>query len=245
MRLADPGVVASVTWLAQDPRNATVSDQARRLPANDGHAEEALAFHPDLVLFGPFADPAAVALLQRLATPAVEVGQPRSFDGVWREIRRVAAALEEPQRGAALIADMEARLARVAVDPAAPRPTALVLQPSGFTVGAGSLVDEILARAGLDNLAARRLDLATDAQVPLEVVASLAPDVLILDRSEERTPSLAEAALDHPAIQALASRTTVVSLPARLWTCGGPDIVEAVERLAAAADAARARKATQ
>ena len=37
---------------------------------------------------------------------------------------------------------------------------------------------------------------------------------------------------------------TVVSLPARLWTCGGPEIAEAVERLAAAAAAARARTAT-
>jgi len=245
LRLADPGVVRSVTWIAQDPRNANLAGQARQLPANDGHAEEALAFHPDLVLTGPFADPAAAALLERLGTPVVEVGQPRAFDGVRREIRRVAAALGEPQRGEHLIGDMDARLARVVVDASAPRPKALVLQPNGFTVGAGSLVDAVLARAGLDNLAADRLDLAADAQVPLELVASLEPDVLILDRSEERLPSLAEATLDHPAIQALAGRMTVVSLPARLWTCGGPEIVEAVERLAAAAATARARKATQ
>jgi len=44
------------------------------------------------------------------------------------------------------------------------------------------------------------------------------------------------------AIAALAQRMTIVSLPARLWTCGGPEIAEAVERLAAAA---RAREATQ
>jgi hypothetical protein len=38
---------------------------------------------------------------------------------------------------------------------------------------------------------------------------------------------------------------TIISLPSRLWTCGGPEIAEAVERLAAAAGAARARAATQ
>jgi len=244
LRLADPGVVKSVTWLSQDPRNANAAAKAAALPANDGHAEEALGYAADLVLLGPFSDPASIALLKQTAAPVVEVGVPQTLAGVRWQIRDLAAALGEPQRGEALIADMEARLARVSIDRREPRPTAMVLQPNGFTVGRGSLIDDILTRAGLDNLAARRLDIAADSQVPLEVVASLAPDVLILDRSDERAPSLAEAALDHPAIVALEPRMTVVSLPARLWTCGGPEIAEAVERLAAAAAAARAGRAT-
>ncbi len=44
LRLADPGVVKSVTWLSQDPRNANMAAKAAALPANDGHAEEALAY---------------------------------------------------------------------------------------------------------------------------------------------------------------------------------------------------------
>jgi iron complex transport system substrate-binding protein len=217
---------------------------AAALPANDGHAEEALAYDPDLVLVGPFADPASIALLKEVGAPVVEVGAPQTLDGVRRQIRDLAATLGEPRRGEALIADMEARLASVAVDPSQPRLKAVVLRPNGFTVGPGSLVDEILTRAGLDNLAAR-LDIAADQQVPLEVVALLGADVLILDRDKQSAPSLADAALDHPAIAALARRMTIVSLPSRLWTCGGPEIVEAVERLAAAAKAARAREATQ
>jgi iron complex transport system substrate-binding protein len=244
LRLADPGVVKSVTWLSQDPRSANTAAMAAALPANDGHAEEALAYDPDLVLVGPFADPASIALLKEVGAPVVEVGAPQTLDGVRRQIRDLAATLGEPRRGEALIADMEARLASVAVDPSQPRLKAVVLRPNGFTVGPGSLVDEILTRAGLDNLAAR-LDIAADQQVPLEVVALLGADVLILDRDEQSAPSLADAALDHPAIAALARRMTIVSLPSRLWTCGGPEIVEAVERLAAAAKAARAREATQ
>ena len=244
LRLADPGVGKSVTWLSQDSRSANMAAMAAALPANDGHAEEALAYDPDLVLVGPFADPASIALLKEVGAPVVEVGAPQTLDGVRRQIRDLAATLGEPRRGEALIADMEARLASVAVDPSQPRLKAVVLRPNGFTVGPGSLVDEILTRAGLDNLAAR-LDIAADQQVPLEVVALLGADVLILDRDKQSAPSLADAALDHPAIAALARRMTIVSLPSRLWTCGGPEIVEAVERLAAAAKAARAREATQ
>ncbi len=242
LRLADPDVVKSVTWLAQDPLSANMAAKAAALPANDGHAEEALAYDPDLVLVGPFAEPASIALLRQVGAPVVEVGAPQTLDGVRRQIRDLAAALGEPERGEALVADMDARLARVAVDPSQPRLKAVVLRPNGFTVGPGSLVDEILTRAGLDNVAAR-LDIAADEQVPLEVVALLGADILILDRDENSAPSLADAALDHPAIAALAQRMTIVPLPARLWTCGGPQIAEAVERLAAAA--ARAREATQ
>ena len=148
-----PGVVKSVTWLSQDPRAANLAAQAAALPANDGHAEEALAYRPDAVLVGPFADPASIALLQRLGAPVVEVGAPQTLDGVRRQIRDLAAALGEPQRGEALVAAMDARLARVVVDPSRPRLKAVVLRPNGFTVGPGSLVDEILTRAGLDNLA--------------------------------------------------------------------------------------------
>jgi iron complex transport system substrate-binding protein len=244
LRLADPGVVKSVTWLSQDPLSANIAAKAAALPANDGHAEEALAYDPDLVLVGPFADPASIALLKEVGAPVVEVGAPQTLDGVRRQIRDLAATLGEPRRGEALIADMEARFASVAVDPSQPRLKAVVLRPNGFTVGPGSLVDEILTRAGLDNLAAR-LDIAADQQVPLEVVALLGADVLILDRDKQSAPSLADAVLDHPALAALARRMTIVSLPSRLWTCGGPEIVEAVERLAAAAKAARAREATQ
>jgi len=244
LRLADPGVVKSVTWLSQDSRSANMAAKAAALPANDGHAEEALAYDPDLVLVGPFADPASVALLKQVGAPVVEVGAPQTFDGVRRQIRDVAASLGEPERGEALIAELDARLARVAVDLSRPRLKAVVLRPNGFTVGPGSLVDEILTRAGLDNLAAR-LDIAADQQVPLEVVALLGADLLILDRDENGAPSLADAALDHPAIAALAGRMTIVSLPSRLWTCGGPEVAEAVERLAASAAAARARRATQ
>jgi iron complex transport system substrate-binding protein len=118
LRLADPSVVKSVTWLSQDARSANMAARAAVLPANDGHAEEALAYHPDLVLVGPFADPASIALLKQVGAPVSEVGAPQTLDGVRRQIRDLAATLGEPQRGEALIADMDARLARVSVDAA-------------------------------------------------------------------------------------------------------------------------------
>ena len=54
LRLADPGVVVSVTWLSQDPRIADFVEEARKHPANSGAAEDVLDYRPDLVLAGDF-----------------------------------------------------------------------------------------------------------------------------------------------------------------------------------------------
>jgi iron complex transport system substrate-binding protein len=241
LRLADRDAIASVTWLSQDPRNANMADAAKGLPANNGLAEEALAYHPDLTLAGPFTDRSSVALLKQVGARIVEFDVPETFDGVRRQIREVAALIGEPERGEALVADIDSGLARIPVDANRPPLGAIILRPNGFTVGPGSLVDEILRRAGMANLAAR-LDLGPYQQVPLERLVALDADVLIVDSDRFAAPSLATEALGHPIVAALARRMKVVSLPSRLWTCAGPALVDAVQTLAAATAEVRARE---
>ncbi|MFZ1963358.1 MAG: ABC transporter substrate-binding protein [Roseiarcus sp.] len=242
LHLADRDAIASITWLSQDPRNANMAQAAKGLPANNGLAEEALSYHPDLVLAGPFTDRSTIALLKQVDAPVVEFGVPETFDEVRRQIREVAALIGEPERGEALVADIDSGLARIPVDANRPPLGAIILRPNGFTVGPGSLVDEILRRAGMANLAAR-LDLGPYQQVPLERLATLDADVLIVDSDRFAAPSLATEALGHPLVAALSRRMKVVSLPSRLWTCAGPALADAVQTLAAATAEVRAREA--
>ena len=87
-----------------------------------------------------------------------------------------------------------------------------MLNPNGVTVGKGTLVDEIMTRAGLDNVAA---ELAIDnyGQIPLETVVANAVDVLILSASRDGPPALATEILRHPVLAALSDRTRLVVLP--------------------------------
>ena len=64
----------------------------------------------------------------------------------------------------------------------------------------------------MTNLAAR-LDLGAYQQIPLERLAMLDADVLIVDSEGFAAPSLATEALSHPIVAALARRMKVVSLP--------------------------------
>jgi iron complex transport system substrate-binding protein len=135
---------------------------------------------------------------------------------------------------------MDASLAALPAASSSSRPRAIVLNPNGATVGKGTLVDEIMTRAGLTNVAA---ELAIDnyGQVPLEAVVASGVDVLIVSASRDGPPALATELLRHPVLAALSDRARVVVMPGRLWNCGGPAVVEAIERLRHVADDARAR----
>ena len=233
LRLADPHNIASVTWLSQDPNNANMAEAAKKAPANHGTAEEAMAYRPDLVLVGAFTDPETRALLKRIGAPIARFDPPETLADARRQILDFAARIGESERGEALVAAIDRDLEAVSVDAQRPRLKTIILRPNGFTVGAGSLVDEILAHAGLDNLAAR-LDIGPYEQISLERVAMLDAKVLIANSEVVGAPSLATEGLNHPVVRALAHKMRVVALPARLWTCPGPGLVEAVRRLAEA-----------
>jgi iron complex transport system substrate-binding protein len=242
LRLADHAKVASVTWLSRNPSGSNVSDLAERVPINHGLAEQIIASDPDLVLAGTFTTRIAVGMLKRTAIPVVEFPVPRSFDEVRQQIGDVARLVQAEDRGRQLIDEIDRRVAAVAAKPRPLRPTAVVLNPNGATVGQGTLADEIMTAAGLDNIAAK---LRTDnyGLIPLEVVALHEVDVLIVSATRDGPPSKATEMLSHPILSKL-TRTQIVVLPGRLWNCGGPGVAEAVERLdAVAADVVRARSA--
>jgi iron complex transport system substrate-binding protein len=243
LRLADPARVASVTWLSRGQRGSNVSDIAARVPVNHGLAEEIIPLDPDLVIAGTFSTRTAVALLKRTKIPLVEFGIPRSIDQIREHIREMARLVGEEEKGERLVRQMDERLA--ATKPlAGPRPRAIVLNPNGATVGRGTLVDEIMTRAGLDNVAAA-LRIDSYGLLTLETIVSNAIDVLIVSSARDGPPALATEILRHPVIERLSDRVRIVSLPARLWNCGTPAVTEAVELLRREADAFNRGRATQ
>src|SRR5262245_28311385 len=230
LRLADRGNISSVTWQARDRDNSNVADLARDVPINHGLAEEILPLNPDLVLGGIYTARAPAALLKRAGMRVVDTDVPRSFEDVRQQYRENAALLDEKARGEQIIAEMDSNLARLERDRPPVAPTAIVFHGDHYTYGRGSIIDVVLTRAGLENMAVR-LGIGEFGQVPLEVMAMNPVDVLIIDSHRDGPPALATDLLRHPVLSRLSGRTRVVVIPNRLWNCGGPALVEAVERL--------------
>jgi iron complex transport system substrate-binding protein len=224
--------IASVSFLAADPEFSAVAEKARGVPANRGLAEEIVALKPDLVLAHKYAGRQAVAMLLRLGVRVVEIDLPQDMAAVTAQIAFVAEAVQEQERGRAMIAAIEQRLA--ALPPVSePRLTAAIYEPSGYAFGANSLADAILRAAGYDNLAAK-LGVGSYARLGMENLLAEPPDILVVDDTAIDRRSMAQEFLDHPALRQRFAGERRVAVPRRLWICGGSSVAEAAALLAQA-----------
>lgn len=232
LSLAPRERIVSLSRYASDPSMSPLVERAKGIAINHARVEEVIADAPDLVLAGRFNSPETVALLRRLGQPVLVLDVPNSLSETRAQIRKLAAALGEQARAEQLIADMDARLARAGGQTGGAMPLAAVYRANSYTAGAGTLVDELLAAAGLRNLA-RDIGVRGWGNMGLEALLVGRPQLLVLDTGDQ-PPSLASLSLRHPALSAMRERVAVVEIPARLWICAGPWMAEAVELLAAA-----------
>ncbi len=231
LHLAQRQHIASLSYVATNSPLSPITEQARGIPANYASAEEVVSFQPDLVVARRYTAAATVQLARSLGFPVLELDDPRSYDEAVSQIRIMAKALDEEQRGDALVAQMNSRLQQIA--PAGSRrPTAVVYGPNGYTFGPGSLLDDLIARAGFSNLAARA-GLREAGMLSLESLLMDPPEVLFIERETQVVTSLADQTLAHPALRKLGARIPSADLSSRLWNCAGPEIVEAVVQMAA------------
>jgi len=216
--LLAPEKVAGLSPLARDPALSFVAARAMSLPVVRSSAEAVLRLHPDLVLAGPYGAQTTVALLQAEGLPIQRLDLPQDFAAIRTQTLRVAGRLGVPERGAALLAAMDATLA--AVPRRARRVTALAWEPRGYTAGPGTLMDAVLRAAGLTNLSDGR-------RVGLEVLLRDRPDLLVVPFAPDY-PSLATDLLRSTVLAAIPQR----ALPPALTLCAGPFSAAAVAMLA-------------
>lgn len=216
-----PGQLLAISHYSHDPE-ATSMDlaTARSFDVTGGTVEEVMALDPDVVVGSTYMDPATAKALERLGMRVETVGIASTVADSETQIRRLAALAGQPDKGEALVGRIEDALAAGAGN-GTPVPTVL-WQDGGIVPGQGTLVSELMERAGLaSHSAARGLRQA---------------DYLSLERLLEDPPRLLlvagnERAQSHPALARLPGMRTELFAPNLLY-CGGPSIIQALERLA-------------
>jgi iron complex transport system substrate-binding protein len=240
--LADPGQVSALTEWARDPNLSAVATAARAFPFTKRSAEEVMALRPDLIIGAPFRTRAALAPLGLRDAAMIDLPLQNDVPGIERAIATVAAAVGHPGRGRTLIAAMRRDLAAISQPPGRGR-VAAYYQRQGYLTGTGTLVDDMMARVGLVNLAARlgRPPLST---LSLEEMALARPAFLVMEADTRVATDRGTAALHHPVLTAAVPPSRRLYIPQPLTVCGGPAYVRAVALLAAqvrAADGPRTR----
>ena len=231
MLLADDTQLQSVSYLSRDPLLSVMTAKAQQLPVNHGQAEEVFLAKPDLVLAGTFSSRATVGLLRELGVRVEEFAPARSFEDIRAHMKRMGALLGREEQADRQIAAMNAALAEVPKP--AHRQTVALYYANSYTSGRGTLIDEAIRLAGLDNLA-DKAGIRGSGMLPLEMLIMNKPDILVRG-SRGRPPALAFENFEHPALRALEKETRIVTLNDNLTVCGGPFSVDAVTELSEAA----------
>jgi len=229
LALSDRDKIVGLSKRADDA-DSLLRDRARGLPLIRADLEAGIASRAEVAVVNWVGDPRLTQRLRARGVEVVKVGEANSFADIRRNIRQVAAALGEAARGEALIARMDAELARAA---GAWRGTpAVYLTPGGFTAGPGTLVDQILRAAGMVNVERR----PGYSSASLEALALHPPQTVVLGFFD--TFQLAGdswGAGRHSAMRQLVRTRAVASLPGEILGCPDWSAADAVALLAAKA----------
>lgn len=223
--LADRRQIAGLSANAPDPDLSAVAGRVGGLPILRQSAEQLVAIRPDLVLGTPAREHGVLVALGHDSYRTLDLGSAANFPEIAAEIRRVAAAVGHKARGEQLVRRMAAELERL------PRPgrgrVAAYYQRRGFLTGTGTLIDDLMRRVGLVNLAAR-LGRPVLSGLSLEELVAARPDFLIVDAEAGKDSDQGTEMLHHPALAGIPR----LVLPQAWTVCGGPGYVDAARLLA-------------
>ena len=252
VRLVAPERIAAISHYSQDRAATSIPlGVARRFRATGGTAEEVIALRPSLVLASTFTPAATRDAYRRAGLRVLFLDSPVTVAASVAQVREVAAAVGEARKGeemAESITDalrLQRRLEpscdgagcdgsrspservpnapQPSLGPSPRAPSALLLISGDLANGSGTLLDELMTRAGLRNAAAD-YGLRYTGRVPLEVLAAKPPAIVIAPDRGGRTAALRRTLLPD---------TPQATFPRQLINCGGPSIPSALARLRA------------
>ena len=234
VRVAQPAQIAALSHYSREPVTSSVpAPVAARFGYTHETAEEVIALKPDLVLASNHTAWATRNALRGLGIPLELFTTPSSVPESLVQLQRIADLAGHPELGRAEAARIEQALADAAPAPGERAVRALVYERNGFASGPDTLMDDLLRRTGFVNAAAG-YGYRRSADIPLDLVLTDPPQVLLSGETTPGEPSWGERVMHHPALRQLSGRMRIVTFPVHLMNCGGPNIVDAARRLGAA-----------
>jgi iron complex transport system substrate-binding protein len=230
LALADPAQILGLSPYAADPSLSILAQEAKPYPRLEWDAEATISRAPDLVLVGMTHRTIMQHRLRQLGLNLVQVDLVTDIESARAQIRMVADLLGHPQRGAALIARLDAARARLAAAPRPPVRTALVVERGGYAAGPDSLAATLLREAGLTPPPGAPAGYG--GYVPLEALFTLRPDLLVIKDPPAQPNDQGSLFFTHPAVQALYPPQRRIALPSRYTLCGGPALIAAFDYMA-------------
>ena len=195
------------------------------------NVEAVAAAKPDLILATSGVQADIVKKLEALGATVV-VLDPQSLPGVYADIERVGKVTGASQKASALLSGMQADIQSIQTAVAA-SPTVSAFIEIGqnplFTAGTGTLMDELITRAGGANVATQPGYVSFSS----EQLIKANPEVYLATKGSSSDPSSIEKRPGYSAISAI-KNSRVVILDDSIVSRGGPRIVDGLKAIALA-----------
>jgi iron complex transport system substrate-binding protein len=181
--LVSPERVVGVSFFADDPAiSSCAGAYPPGVPRLRTQVETILALEPDLVCVAGFSEPNALRLMIGAGLPVLRWSRFDTFADILANLRLLGAAVGADGPAAAMAGAVEATLGDLARRLGGVRPIpVLYYDPPSFTVGRGTLIDEIITRAGGRNVAAGA-GITGPGQIGIEAVLGLDPEAIVVPR---------------------------------------------------------------
>ncbi len=236
VHVANRSQIVALSHYSRIPQQSNIYEIARTLPVTHGTAEEIITLKPDFLLSTPFEPMATRYALERMGIPSHRFNMPESVTQSFEQVREIARLVGHPERGERLIGQINA-----ALNAARPRTSrrikALIYQPNGFAAGKGTMLNEMMERVGLENVAGD-YGVGKWGNVPLEHLIMNPPELLLSGGASSGASSQSKRLMRHPALASLQNRIVQARFDERYLYCGGPVLIRTAQALARARDTA-------
>ncbi|WP_296957133.1 ABC transporter substrate-binding protein [uncultured Dialister sp.] len=225
-----------ISYVAEDTKNISLT-----VPLVGLSMEIVTKAKPDLIVASLYTKANELDMYRNLGIPVVVIDGPRSIQQVKDDIRIIAAAVDEKERGENVVRKMDAQLQEIddrLAQETGKRPVVYLVSQMTRYGGPGSMFNELLTRARADNAIALAGGVNGQA-TSTELIVKTDPDMLFVstDRASDTTGAskYRDDFLANPAIANMRAAQHIVPVADRYIYSSTQNCVWAVKGLANAA----------
>lgn len=237
-----PDHLAGATEADRDPAISYIAEETKDIkmtvPLMGLSMEQVTEAKPDLIVASTYTDGNEIQMYRNLGIPVVIIKGPRSIQQVKDDVRIIAAAAGEKERGEKVISEMDRQLAEiddVLSKRQEKKPVVFLISQMTRYGGPGSMFHELLTRAGLENAIAKA-GVVNGQVISPELIVKADPDIFLV--SKDRTSDITGAGkyrdqfLANPAIANMRAASHVVPIDDKYIYASSQNCVYAIKALA-------------
>ncbi len=223
----------AISYIAGD-----VKDISMTVPLTGLSMEIVTQARPDLIIASTYTDGNKLTMYKDLGIPVVVIDGPKSIAQVKDDVRLIAAAVGEKERGENVVKEMDRHLTEIdetLAKQTQKKPVVYLVSQMTRYGGPGSMFHELLTRAGLEN-AIEKAGGANGQAISPELIVKTDPDMLFVstDRSSDITGAskYRDQFLANPAIQNMRAAQHIAAIDDRYIYAASQNCVYAIKAMA-------------